>query len=79
MVTEQIANLSTRKCRPGSNPGLSAEAAHIRHWRRRRALVLRPASADKSARLLVVNVCDYLPEILNFTPTGCTTLVAWQV
>ncbi len=26
MVTEQIANLSTRKCRPGSSPGLSAFA-----------------------------------------------------
>ena len=24
MVMEQIANLSTRKCCPGSNPGLSA-------------------------------------------------------
>ncbi len=43
MVTEQIANLSTRKCRPGSNPGLSASApivpiaigrgfgGHVRH------------------------------------------------
>ena len=25
MVMEQIANLSTRKCCPGSNPGLSAK------------------------------------------------------
>ena len=28
MVTEQIANLSTRKCRLGSSPSLSAFALH---------------------------------------------------
>ena len=30
MVTEQIANLSTRKCRLGSSPSLSAFALLIR-------------------------------------------------